>query len=156
MMYAREKSDSAIVAGKPINKAERSATESVAKGGDQGECAPAKPRRTQSRISVTEALERVRKAASKSKQEKFTALFHHLSVELGFTFIRSQSRRGKRKSQRDRMRAKLQANQTGTTSLSCLRAAVARNSVRTLSHPRAGRPSQIWKSDTLFPVNRRG
>jgi hypothetical protein len=110
MMHAREKSDSAIVAGKPMNKggAIRYGV-GGAKGGDQGECVPAKPHRTQSRVSVTEALERVRKAASKSKQEKFTALFHHLSVELGFTFIRSQSRRGKRKSQRDRMRAKLQA-----------------------------------------------
>jgi hypothetical protein len=39
MMHAREKSDSAIVAGKPTNKAVRSA---AAKGGDQGECEPAK------------------------------------------------------------------------------------------------------------------
>ena len=30
---------------------------------------------------MTQALERVRKAASKRKKEKFTALFHHLSVE---------------------------------------------------------------------------
>jgi len=30
---------------------------------------------------VTQALERVRKAASKRKKEKFTALFHHISVE---------------------------------------------------------------------------
>src|SRR6266542_793223 len=43
MMHAREKSDSAIVAGKPTNKAERSAAEPVEpRGGDQGECEPAK------------------------------------------------------------------------------------------------------------------
>ena len=42
MMHGREKSDSAIVAGKPTNKAERSAAASGAKGGDQGECGPAK------------------------------------------------------------------------------------------------------------------
>jgi hypothetical protein len=30
---------------------------------------------------VTQALERVRKAASTRKKEKFTALFHHISVE---------------------------------------------------------------------------
>ena len=30
---------------------------------------------------MTQALERVRKAASKRSKEKFTALFHHLSTE---------------------------------------------------------------------------
>ena len=39
MMHGHEKSDSAIVAVKPTNKAERSAAElGGAKGGDQGEC----------------------------------------------------------------------------------------------------------------------
>ena len=48
MMHGPEKSDLAIVAGKPANKAEQSAVEvncggaSGAKGGDQGECGPAK------------------------------------------------------------------------------------------------------------------
>ena len=41
MMNGSEKSDSVIVAGKPMNKAERSAAE-LAKGRDQGECAPMK------------------------------------------------------------------------------------------------------------------
>src|SRR5215469_7370115 len=41
MMHGREKSDSAIVAGKPANKADRSGA-GGAKGGDQGECEPAK------------------------------------------------------------------------------------------------------------------
>src|ERR1700751_1946324 len=43
MMHGPEKSDLAIVAGKPANKAEQSAAESVERrAGDQGECEPAK------------------------------------------------------------------------------------------------------------------
>ena len=38
--------------------------------------------RAQSRVSVSQALERIRKAAKQRKKEKFTALFHHISVEL--------------------------------------------------------------------------
>ena len=82
MMHAREKSDSAIVAGKPTNKAERSAAEPVEPRAEtKGNAHQQSTRRTQSRVSVTQALERVRKAASERKKEKFTALFHHLSIE---------------------------------------------------------------------------
>jgi RNA-directed DNA polymerase len=38
--------------------------------------------RAQSRVSVSQALERIRKVASERKKEKFTALFHHLSTDL--------------------------------------------------------------------------
>ena len=66
MMHAREKSDSAIVAGKPTNKAERSATEPVEPRAEtKGNANQQSTHRTQSRASVTQALERVRKAASK-------------------------------------------------------------------------------------------
>jgi len=44
MMHGREKSDSAIVAGKPTNKRLRSQRSGGAKGGGQGECEPAKAR----------------------------------------------------------------------------------------------------------------
>jgi RNA-directed DNA polymerase len=82
MMHAREKSDSAIVAGKPTNKAERSAAEPVEPRAEtKGNADQQSTRRTQSRVSVTQALERVRKAASERKKEKFTALLHHLSIE---------------------------------------------------------------------------
>ena len=82
MMHAREKSDSAIVAGKPTNKAERSATEPVEPRAEtKGNANQQSTHRTQSRASVTQALERVRKAASKRKKERFTALLHHISVE---------------------------------------------------------------------------
>jgi len=82
MMHAREKSDSAIVAGKPTNKAERSAAEPVEPRAETKRNANQQStHRTQRRASVTQALERVRKAASERKKERFTALFHHLSIE---------------------------------------------------------------------------
>ena len=93
MMHGHEKSDSVIVAVKPANKAERSAAEQSAaeptvaelvepraetKGnaGQQSTC------RAQSRVSVSQALERIRKVAKERKKEKFTALFHHISIDL--------------------------------------------------------------------------
>src|SRR6516164_5011729 len=82
MMHALEKSDSAIVAGKPTNKAERSAAEPAEPRAEtKGNAKQQSTRRTQSRASVTQALGRVRKAASKRKKERFTALFHHTSIE---------------------------------------------------------------------------
>ena len=38
-------------------------------------------RRTQIRESVSQALDRVRKAARQRKKDKFTALLHHIGVE---------------------------------------------------------------------------
>ena len=39
-------------------------------------------RRAQNRESVSQALERVREAARLRKKERFTALFHHITVDL--------------------------------------------------------------------------
>src|SRR6266702_3850345 len=39
-------------------------------------------RRTQSRENVSQALERIRKVARERKKERFTALFHHISIDL--------------------------------------------------------------------------
>ena len=93
MMHGHEKSDSAIVAVKPTNKAEhlaagRSAAEQTAEE-------PAEPRAeternasqqstcgTQGQISVSQALERIRRVAKERKKEKFTSLLHHVSTEL--------------------------------------------------------------------------
>ena len=82
MTNGRGKSGSAIVAVKPTNKAERSAAEPVepraeAKGnvGQQSTC------RAQSRESVSQALDRIGKVARERKKEKFTALFHHISID---------------------------------------------------------------------------
>src|SRR2546428_876276 len=83
MMHGRGKSDAAIVAGKPTNKAERSAAEPVEpRAVAKGNANQQSTRRAQSRASVSRALERIRQAASDRKKEKFTALFHHLSTDL--------------------------------------------------------------------------
>src|SRR5260370_21640351 len=63
MMHGREKSDSAIVAGKPTNKAERSAAGSVEPRAEtKGNVGQQSTRRTQSRISVSQLLARIRQA----------------------------------------------------------------------------------------------
>ena len=83
MMYERGKSDSAVGATKPANKAERSAAELVEqRAGTKGNADQQSTRRAQDRESVTQALGRIRQAAKQRKKEKFTTLFHHISVEL--------------------------------------------------------------------------
>jgi hypothetical protein len=65
MMHGPEKSDPAIVAMKPANKAEQSAAESVERrAGTKGNADQQSTRRTQSRASVSQALERIRQEAS--------------------------------------------------------------------------------------------
>src|SRR6202140_5273928 len=93
MMHGHEKSDSAIVAVKPTNKAlhsaaEQSTAELFAAGpvepraetkrnaGQQSTCG------TQGQISVSQALERIRRVAKERKKEKFTSLLHHISIDL--------------------------------------------------------------------------
>jgi hypothetical protein len=63
MMHGHEKSDDAIVAVKPTNKAERSAAEPVEPRAEaKGNADQQSTHRTQSRASVTQALERIRQA----------------------------------------------------------------------------------------------
>ena len=65
MMNGRGKSDSAIVAAKPTNKAERSAAEPVEpRAGAKGNAGQQSMRRAQNRASVTQALVRIRQVAS--------------------------------------------------------------------------------------------
>jgi len=93
MMHGHEKSDSVIVAAKPANKAVESAVEQSA--GEPAVAEPGEPRaetkgnadqqstcRAQSRVSVSQALDRIRKVAKERKKERFTALFHHISIDL--------------------------------------------------------------------------
>lgn len=87
MMHGRGKSDPTIVARKPANKAglvTAAAAEPVEpRAGTEGNCGPAKHAPgAGSGISVSQALERIRKVARERRQERFTALFHHLSVAL--------------------------------------------------------------------------
>src|SRR6202040_3322877 len=83
MMYGRGESDSAIVAEKPTNKAERSAAEPVEPRAEaKGNARQQSTGRAQSRGTVSQALERIRQAARQRKKEKFTALLHHISIDL--------------------------------------------------------------------------
>jgi hypothetical protein len=83
MMNGRGKSDSAIVAGKPTNKAGQLAAESVEPSAEaKGNASQQSTRRAQDRERVSQALERIRQVARQRKKERFTSLFHHISVEL--------------------------------------------------------------------------
>jgi hypothetical protein len=73
MMHGREKSDSAILAGKPTNKAVLTAAEPVERrAGAKGNASQQSTRRTQSRVSVSHALERIRQ----NRNEKRFAVTH--------------------------------------------------------------------------------
>src|SRR3989442_3564117 len=83
MMNGRGKSDSAILAAKPTNKAGQPVAEPVEqRAGAKGNASQQSTRRAQDRESVTQALERIRQVARQRKKERFTSLFHHISVEL--------------------------------------------------------------------------
>jgi RNA-directed DNA polymerase len=83
MMNGLEKSDPAVVAAKPANKAGKPAAEWVEpRAGAEGNTGQPRTRRTQSRDSVSPGLDRVRDAARQRKKEKFTALLHHVSIDL--------------------------------------------------------------------------
>jgi RNA-directed DNA polymerase len=83
MMHGREKSDPAIVAGKPTNKVASATAEPVEpRAGAERNAGQQSTHRTQGRECVSPALERVRQAARQRKKEKFTALLHHVDVDL--------------------------------------------------------------------------
>jgi len=93
MTHGHEKSDSAIVAVKPANKAEQPAAEQSAaeptatepverRAETKGNAGQQSTHRAQSRASVSQALERIRRVAKERKKEKFTSLFHHISIDL--------------------------------------------------------------------------
>jgi RNA-directed DNA polymerase len=82
-MNGREKSDSAVVAMKPANKAGRPAAEWVEpRAGAKGNTSQPHTYRAQDRGRVPQGLERVRQAARQRKKERFTALLHHVTVDL--------------------------------------------------------------------------
>src|SRR5215475_10067547 len=86
-MHEREKSDPAIRAGKPTNKADATSVADAAepaeqRAGAKGNASEQSTHRTQGRERVSQALEHVRKAARLRNEEKFTALLHHVNVDL--------------------------------------------------------------------------
>ena len=83
MMHGRGKSDSAIVAGKSVNEAEQSAAEPMERrAGAKGNADQQSTCRAYNRGSVSQALERIRRAARQGKKERFTSLLHHINVDL--------------------------------------------------------------------------
>jgi RNA-directed DNA polymerase len=82
MMYDHEKSDPAIVAVKPTNKAGQPAAELVEpRAGAEGNVSQQSTGRAQHRGTVSQALKRIRQAARQRKKEKFTTLLHHVSID---------------------------------------------------------------------------
>ncbi len=68
---------------KPANKAEPSAAEPrEPRAGTEGNASQQSTRRAQNRASVSPALERIRQVARQRKEERFTALLHHISADL--------------------------------------------------------------------------
>jgi len=83
MMNGPEKSDSAIRAKKPANKAGQPAAERVEqRAGTKGNTGQPRTCRAQYRRGVSQWLEVVRQAARQRKKERFTALLHHVTVDL--------------------------------------------------------------------------
>ena len=82
-MHGPEEFDFVVVAGKPTNKAERSAAEPVEpRTGTKGNADQQSMRRAQDRESVSQALERVRQAARQREKERFTSLLHHVDLAM--------------------------------------------------------------------------
>ena len=81
-MNGREKSDPAVVARKLPNGAGQPAEAAVERrAGAEGNADQQRTHRTQIRERVTPALDRVREAARQRKQERFTALLHHVNPD---------------------------------------------------------------------------
>jgi RNA-directed DNA polymerase len=90
MKNEQEKSDPSIVAKRPANKPDITEVDLWGSGaesaepreGTKGNTGEQHTCRTPSRESVSQGLERVREAAKQRKKERFTALLHHVTVDL--------------------------------------------------------------------------
>ena len=82
MMDGTKQSDSSIVAMKRANKEGRPSAEPVERrDGTKGNSVSQSTRRTQSRGSVSQAVDRIRRAIARNPKERLTALLHHITVE---------------------------------------------------------------------------
>jgi len=82
-MHDAQKSDLPIVAMKPVNKPGPTGAESAEpRGGTKGNTNQRRTTRTQSRTSVLQGLARVRERAKAYPKERFTALLHHIDLDL--------------------------------------------------------------------------
>jgi RNA-directed DNA polymerase len=83
VMHGHGKSDSAIVATKPANKARKMVAEQAEPRVEaKGNASQQSTYRAQNRNSVFQALERIRQVARTRKKEQFTTLLHHINVDL--------------------------------------------------------------------------
>src|SRR5271166_4375389 len=90
MKNEQEKSDPFIVAKRPANKPQIAEVDLWGSGaesaepreGTKGNTGEQHTRRTPSRESVSQGLERVREAAKQGKKERFTALLHYVTIDL--------------------------------------------------------------------------
>jgi len=83
MKNKQEKSDPSTVAERPANKPGQPGAESAEpREGTEGNAGEQHTCRTPSRESVFQGLERVREAAKQRKKERFTALLHHVTIDL--------------------------------------------------------------------------
>ncbi len=82
-MSAKEKSDLPEVAEKRANKAASAAAELVERRGGAKENAELQSTvRTQSWEAVSQAQARIREAVNRNRQDKLTALLHHLTIDV--------------------------------------------------------------------------
>src|SRR5499427_3218011 len=83
-MHGDGKSDGCIVPQKPPNKGGPPTSAEGVEGRrpTEGNTLPQATSRTPSRIDVSSGLQRVREAARRDKRARFTALLHHVTVDL--------------------------------------------------------------------------
>jgi len=82
MMNGQGTSDRPVVPTKPPNRAGAPVTEVVeGRGWAKGNTGQQNAPRTQSRVGAPSALDRVREVARRDRKTKFTALFHHLTID---------------------------------------------------------------------------
>src|ERR1700675_4367824 len=82
-MHGPEKSDSPIVPMNPANKTGRPVAELVeGRGGAVGNAGLQSTVRTQSRAAVSQAQARIREAVTRNRQDKLTALLHHINIDV--------------------------------------------------------------------------
>ena len=79
MMDETKQSDSSIVAMKRANKLGRPTAER--RDGTKGNSVSPSTRRTQRRGSVSQAVDRIRRAIARNPKERLTALLHHITIE---------------------------------------------------------------------------
>ena len=83
-MYARGKSDGRVIPGKPPNNDGDDPPAEAVEGRrpTEGNTLPEAASRTQSRLDAWIALQRVREVARRDRRARFTALLHHVTVDL--------------------------------------------------------------------------